>query len=195
HAAGQHPRGGRTRRTGSRRSFLIAMTHNPLLVPIDDLIDYAAVRPAHIEPAMSALIDKARAAVERAADPALPATWEAIIDPLDDDTEPLWRAWSVAGHLNAVVDTPPLRDAYNQCLPKVTELSTWIGLHKGLYARYKRLHDDPVFGDQPKVRQRIIELALRDFRLSGVELEGQARESYAQISEQQAQASQRFSEN
>ena len=171
------------------------MTHNPLLVPIDDLVDYAAVQPAHIEPAIAALIDKARAAVERAADPALPATWEAIVDPLDNDTEPLWRAWSVAGHLNAVVDTPALREAYNQCLPKVTEFSTWIGLHKGLYAQYRRLAESPGFAGWPAVRQRIVELALRDFRLGGVELEGEAREEYARISEQQAQASQRFSEN
>ncbi|WP_017523377.1 M3 family metallopeptidase [Pusillimonas noertemannii] len=171
------------------------MTHNPLLVPIDDLVDYAAVQPAHIEPAITALIDKARAAVERAADPALPATWEAIVDPLDNDTEPLWRAWSVAGHLNAVVDTPALREAYNQCLPKVTEFSTWIGLHKGLYAQYRRLGQTSGFAGWPAVRRRIVELALRDFRLGGVELEGEAREEYARISEQQAQASQRFSEN
>ncbi|WP_397473175.1 M3 family metallopeptidase [Pusillimonas sp.] len=171
------------------------MNPNPLLVPIDELIDYAAVEPAHIEPAIDALIEKARAAVRHAADPTLPPAWEAIVDPLDDDTEPLWRAWSVAGHLNAVVDTPPLREAYNACLPKVTEFSTWIGLHKGLYAQYKRLRNDASFNQLPAVRQRIIELALRDFRLSGVELEGEARTQYAQISEQQAQASQRFSEN
>lgn len=171
------------------------MTHNPLLVPIDELVDYAAIEPAHIEPAITTLIDKTRAAVELAADPALPATWDAIIEPLNDDTEPLWRAWSIAGHLNAVVDTPALREAYNLCLPKVTELSTWIGLHKGLYAQYKRLHDSTQFSSWSSVRQRIVELALRDFRLSGVELEGIAREQYAEISEQQAQISQKFSEN
>src|SRR5690606_246476 len=171
------------------------MTQNPLLVPIDALIDYAAIQPSDIEPAITALIEKARAAVDRAADPALPPSWEAIVDPLDDDAEPLWRAWSVAGHLNAVVDTPALREAYNRCLPKVTEFSTWIGLHKGLYAQYKRLREDPAFASWPATRQRIVELALRDFRLSGVELEGEAREEYARLSEQQAQASQRFSEN
>lgn len=171
------------------------MTQNPLLVPINDLIDYAAIQPADIESAIDSLIDKARKAVEQAARPELPATWEAIVDPLDNETEPLWRAWSVAGHLNAVVDTPALREAYNRCLPKVTQLSTWMGLHKGLYAQYKRLRDSSEFATYTPVRRRIIELALRDFRLSGVELEGEAREQYARISEQQAQVSQRFSEN
>jgi len=171
------------------------MTQNPLLAPIDSLIDYAAVRPGHIEPAIAALIERARQAVERASDPALEASWEAVIDPLEDDTEPLWRAWSVAGHLNAVVNTPELRQAYNQCLPLVTEFSTWMGLHKGLYAQYKRLHDSPSFASLPPVRRRIVELALRDFRLSGVELEGRDRELYAEISDQEAKVSQKFSEN
>lgn len=168
---------------------------NPLLSPISSLIDYSEVRPEHIEPAITALIDETRAAVERSADSALPATWEAIIEPLEDASEKLWRAWSVAGHLNAVINTPELRAAYNQCLPLVTEFSTWVGLHEGLYAQYKRLSASAGFAQQSPVRRRVIELALRDFRLSGVELQGEQRTRYARISDQQAQASQKFSEN
>jgi oligopeptidase A len=171
------------------------MTQNPLLVPIQSLIDYAAVEPAHIEPAISSLIDVSRKAVDAAADPTLPASWAAIIEPLESVTEKLWRAWSVAGHLNAVVNTPELREAYNQCLPLVTEFSTWVGLHTGLYEQYRRLRDDAGFADLSSVRQRIIELALRDFRLSGVELQGEQRTRYAQISDQEARVSQKFSEN
>ncbi len=171
------------------------MQNNPLLVPISSLIDYAAVKPEHIEPALGVLIDESRRAVEAGARPELPATWEAIVDPLEDASGKLWRAWSVAGHLNAVVNTPALRAAYNRCLPQVTEFSTWVGLHTGLYTQYKRLKDSPEFARLPAVRQRIIDLALRDFRLGGVELQGEQRERYADISDQQAQASQKFSEN
>ncbi|NYT64844.1 M3 family metallopeptidase [Alcaligenaceae bacterium] len=171
------------------------MTTNPLLAPVADLIDYAAVRPEHILPAVSELIDQTRLAVEQVAQPTQTATWATIIEPVQDVSERLWRAWSVAGHLNAVVNTPELRAAYNSGLPLITEFSTWVGLHAGLYAQYKRLKDSPEFAQLPAVRQRIIELALRDFRLSGVELEGIARDRYAVISDQQAQASQKFSEN
>lgn len=171
------------------------MNQNPLLVPIDALIDYAAVQPSHIEPAIKALIDETRDAIEQAAQPQTPPTWDALIDPVETVSGRLWRAWSVAGHLNAVVNTPELRQAYNQCLPLVTEFSTWVGLHKGLYTQYQRLRNSEGFGQLPAVRQRIIELALRDFRLSGVELEGEAREQYAQICDDEAQASQKFSEN
>lgn len=171
------------------------MTHNPLLVPVSDAIDYQKVRPEHIEPAIRQGIDAARQAIERAASPDTPATYDAVVDAIDDVSGPLWRAWSVAGHLNAVVNTPELRDAYNQCLPLVTEFSTWVGLHTGLYQQYRRLAESPAFHSLPAPRQRVVTLALRDFRLGGVELEGQARERYAEISDQQAQASQKFSEN
>ncbi|SOE49975.1 M3 family metallopeptidase [Orrella dioscoreae] len=168
---------------------------NPLLAPVADLIDYAAVAPEHVAPAIESLLVQARAAVEHAADPALPATWEAVVQPLDTASERLWRAWSVAGHLNAVVNTPALREAYNAMLPKVSEFSTWVGLHEGLYRQYQRLGASADFAAWPAVRQRIVELALRDFRLGGVELRGEARERYAEISDREAQVSQKFSEN
>lgn len=172
------------------------MTTNPLLVPLSELIDYAAVRPEHIQPAVTELINLTRKAVDQVAKPASTApTWASLIDPVQEVAEQLWRAWSVAGHLNAVINTPELRAAYNDCLPLVTEFSTWVGLHQGLYTQYKHLKESSEFAQLSAVRQRIIELALRDFRLSGVELEGAARERYAIISDQQAQASQKFSEN
>ena len=171
------------------------MTQNPLLAPVSELVDYAAVKPAHIVPAVEELLGIARKAVDQAADPALAPTWEAVVEPLDTASERLWRAWSVAGHLNAVVNTPALREAYNAALPLVTEFSTWVGLHEGLYKQYQRLAAAPDFASWTPVRRRIVEMALRDFRLSGVELQGADRERYAQISDREAQASQKFSEN
>ncbi|MDQ8035490.1 MAG: M3 family metallopeptidase [Bordetella sp.] len=168
---------------------------NPLLAPVADLVDYAAVKPAHIVPAIEELLGLARKAVDHAADPALAPTWEAVVEPLDTTSERLWRAWSVAGHLNAVVNTPELREAYNAALPLVTEFSTWVGLHEGLYRQYQRLAAAPEFAGWDPVRRRVVELALRDFRLSGVELTGAARERYAAISDREAQVSQKFSEN
>ncbi|CAM4389893.1 oligopeptidase A [Bordetella tumbae] len=171
------------------------MTQNPLLAPVSDLIDYATVQPAHIVPAIEELLIGARQAVDTAADPSLPADWESVVQPLDTASERLWRAWSVAGHLNAVVNTPELREAYNAALPLVTEFSTWVGLHEGLYKQYQRLRAASDFDSWDPVRRRVIELALRDFRLSGVELQGEARERYAEISDREAQVTQKFSEN
>ena len=168
---------------------------NPLLAGIDAPINYAAVRPEHIAPAIEALLARARRAVEAAADPSLAPDWESIITPLDDACEPLWRAWSVAAHLNAVVNTPALRDAYNAMLGPITEYSTWVGLHEGLYQQYLRLRTSSDFNHWTPARKRVIDLAIRNFRLSGVELEGEARKRYAELSEQQSRVSQKFSEN
>ena len=168
---------------------------NPLLVPMDTLVDYASITPIHVSEAIEKLLEQARAAVDVAADVALAPTWESVVTPLDDATEPLWRAWSIAGHLNAVVNTPELRDVYNKMLAPISEFSTWVGLHEGLYKQYQRLRQSADFPGWSASRRRVIELALRDFKLSGVELQGEARERYAANSDRQSQVSQKFSEN
>jgi oligopeptidase A len=162
---------------------------------MNTLVDYASITPNHVSQAIEQLLAKARTAIDVAADPSLAATWDAIVTPLDDASEPLWRAWSIAGHLNAVVNTPELRDVYNKMLGPITEFSTWVGLHEGLYKQYQRLRDTEAFATWSAARRRVIELALRDFKLSGVELKGEARTLYAANSDRQSQVSQKFSEN
>lgn len=168
---------------------------NPLLVPIQSFVDYAAIRPEHIETAIPALLANARAAVDLAASEGGPPTWECVVDEVDEASEPLWRAWSIAGHLNSVINTTELRDAYNAMLPAISEYSTWVGLHAGLYKKYRLLRESPQFSALSSERQRVVELSLRDFKLSGVELRNEARDEYAANSEKQAQVSQKFSEN
>jgi len=168
---------------------------NPLASFGEDLIDYASITPDDIKEAIAAHLVRAREAVNAAADHALPATWEAIVEPMGKACDPLWRAWSIAGHLNAVVNTPALRDAYNAMLAPVTEYSTWLGLHEGIYHQYQRIKASAEFASLSAARQRAIQLYLRNFKLSGVELKGEARQRFAQNSERQSQVSQKFSEN
>ncbi len=168
---------------------------NPLLVSADAYINYSQVKPEHIPQAIKQLIAQCRAAVEAACNSDAAPTWENLVLPIEDYSEKLYRAWSIAGHLNNVVNTTELRAAYNECLPHVSEFSTWIGLHEGLYKRYQQLYESPEFDKLSPTRQHIVRLTLRDFRLSGVELKGQARATYAKNSELQAQMAQKFSEN
>lgn len=170
------------------------MMTNPLLAPITELIDYAAIQADHVEPAITQLLQQARQAVEQIAQQSTP-TWESTVPALHLATEQLWRAWTVVGHLDSVINSPALRDAKNQCLPHITEFSTWMGQHQGLYQQYLALSQSPDYAHYNAEQKRTIELALRDFRLGGVELQGQARQRYGEITEQQALASQRFSEN
>ncbi len=167
---------------------------NPLC-DFTGLPDYAAVRPEHVGPAIDALIAEADATLRQVAAPDTPPTWQAMVEPLEAATERLGRAWGVVSHLNAVADTPELRAAYNAALPQVTEFWTRLGQDEGLLRQYQRLHDGPDVARLTPTRQRIVEHALRDFRLGGALLQGEARTRYAQIQERLAELSQSFSEH
>jgi oligopeptidase A len=172
----------------------ITGTDNPLL-DFSGLPRFASFQPGHVTPAIEQLLADARHAVARAEHPDTPASWEAFVSPLEDANERLGRAWGMVGHLNGVADTPELRAAYNENLPKVTEFWTQVGQNEALFAKYRALRESPQFVSLSPARQRIVEHALRDFRLGGAELVSPHRERYAAIQERHAALAQKFSEN
>jgi len=167
-----------------------ALLANPLL---DDggTPRFDAVAPEHIAPAIEHLLQQAEAALAAVTAAEFPANWHALARTLDVATERLGRAWGMVSHLNAVADTPALREAYNAMLPRVTEFWTRLGADERLYARYKAI--DPASLDAAQRRAR--ELALRGFVLGGAELQGEAKARFAAIQERQAELAQKFSEN
>ena len=169
-------------------------TANPLL-DFSDLPRFADVLPEQVGPAVTQLIEQARAAVAQVTAANTPTSWENVITPLEQATEQLGRAWGMVGHLNSVMDSPALRAAYNENLPIVTAFWTELGQNLALYNQYKALAAQPEFKTLPAARQQIIHHALRDFRLSGAELTGSAQTRFAEIQEEQAALAQKFSEN
>jgi oligopeptidase A len=169
------------------------------MLPDNPLLDFAAlpryadVRPAHVAPALELLLAEARAAVARAEQ--APPSWEAFVEPLEDATERLGRAWGMVSHLHAVLDSPELRAAYNEALPRLTQFWTELGHNERLFERYRALAGSPAFAALPPARRRIVENALRDFRLSGAELPPAAKPRYAQIQDELARLGAKFSEN
>src|SRR5690606_14836506 len=115
--------------------------------------------------------------------------------PLEAATERLGRAWGMVRHLNSVMDSPALREAFNHNLPRITEFWTRLGQDERLYQRYKALRAGDEYPRLDPARARVVDNALRDFRLSGAELVSPARERFAQIQEELAAIQQRFSEN
>ncbi len=163
---------------------------NPLL-DFKDLPLFDQVRPEHVAPALDELLAQADQALAAVTQPDFPADWNAIAKVLDVATERLGRAWGVVGHLNAVADTPELRAAYNEALPRVTEFWTRLGADEKLYAKYKALDASKLTAEQRQAHKN----ALRNFMLSGAELQGAAKDRFAAIQERQAELSQKFSEN
>ncbi len=167
---------------------------NPLL-DFSGLPRYDAIRPEHITPAVDQLIAEADAALERATSDAVPANYDALSSVLDVATERLSRAWGTVGHLHGVLDTPELRAAYNQNLPKVVAFHTRLGSDTRLYAKYRAVAADPRAAALSPARRKALANALRDFVLSGAELEGAARERFAELQDLQAECAQKFSEH
>lgn len=163
---------------------------NPLL-DFQDLPQFDRIAPADVAPAMNILLERANAALDTVTAPDFPATWEAIARVLDVATEELGRAWGAVSHLNSVADTPELRAAYNEALPRVTEFWTRLGADERLYAKYKAIDPATLNAEQRQAWKN----AVRNFVLSGAELQGAAKERFAQIQERQAELSQKFSEN
>lgn len=170
------------------------LDQNPLL-DFSDLPRFDAVRPEHVTPAIEQLLAEANAVIANLAQKKNALNWEGLVEPLENATERLSRAWGIVGHLNAVVDTPELRATYNENQPKLTEFWTELGQNLALFDQYKALHATPEFASLSATRQRIINNAIRDFRLSGAELSDDKKQRYAEIQEKQAALSTKFSEN
>ena len=167
---------------------------NPLL-DFSGLARFDAIRPAHITPAVEALLAAARSTVEHITDAATPADWTHVVEALDDATERLSRAWAAVAHLNAVVDTPALRAEYNANLPKITAFWTELAQNEALYAKFKAIAARQDFAQWPAARRKVVENELRDFRLGGAELAPEKKARLRQLRERAAQLSTRFAEN
>ena len=167
---------------------------NPLL-DSNGLPRFADVRPEHITPAVDELIAAANVALERATSDAVPPDYDALSAVLDVATENLGRAWGVVAHLNAVADTPASRAAYTENLPKITEFHTRLGADERLFAKYRAVMASPAAWRLSAPRKRALENALRDFKLSGAELVGAAKQRFAELQELQADLSQKYSEH
>ncbi|WP_020065485.1 M3 family metallopeptidase [Paraburkholderia caledonica] len=175
-------------------STTVSNHDNPLL-DFSDLPRFGDIRPEHVTPALDVLLADAAAAVERAAQPITPASWADVVEPVERATEPMSRAWSVVGHLNAVADTPELRAVYGENLPRVTEFWSSVGQNLALYEKYKTLNASDEFASLTSERKKILGNALRDFRLSGAELPEDQKPHFAELQERQAALSKAFSDH
>ena len=161
------------------------------LLDFADLPRFDAITPESVAPAMGQLLDEANLALETVTAPDFAASWMGLSRVLDVAVERLSRAWGAVNHLNSVADTPALRAAYNDMLPRVTEFWTRLGADERLYARYKAMDSTQLTPEQRQAHQN----ALRGFVLGGADLQGEAKARFAALQERQAELSQKFSEN
>ncbi|MEO8466462.1 MAG: M3 family metallopeptidase [Gammaproteobacteria bacterium] len=164
---------------------------NPLLAPTHVLPDFAAIRPEHVEPAVRDVLAAQRRALDVAEAVAAPTLeWLRNLERINTEIN---RVWGPVSHLNAVLSSPPLRDAYNRCLPLVTEFSTDLGQNEALYRHFGELKEQ-VTTAQP-IERHLVQQALRDFRLGGVTLTGAARQRFREVMQELAARQATFEQN
>ena len=165
---------------------------NPLLTDYQ-LPPFTRIRPEHAEPAVRTLLDGNRrqlaALLEAGAD-----GWDGLVAPIERMHHVLARAWSPIGHLNSVLNGEELRAAYNACLPLLTSYHTELAQNAALCAAYQRILDRE--GPQLLPEQRkLLENALRDFRLAGVSLPEDRKQRFRRVMERLASVQAKFDEN
>ncbi|MFE8070438.1 oligopeptidase A [Marinobacteraceae bacterium S3BR75-40.1] len=166
---------------------------NPLLA--DDLLPrFEHIRNEHIEPAIDQIISDNRMQIQSLVDQDQPS-WATLAQPMQSLEDRLNNAWSIVSHLNAVRNSPELREIYNRCLQRLTEYGTEVSQNSALCEAYRKLRDSDEYPQLTTAQRKAIDNILRDFHLSGVDLPKEKKERYAQLSKEMADLSSRFSDN
>ncbi|NGZ67330.1 oligopeptidase A [Vibrio aestuarianus subsp. cardii] len=167
---------------------------NPLLT-FTDLPPFSAIKLEHVKPAVEKAINDCRAKIDQLLDGNTHPTWDNLVAPIEEVDDYLSRIWSPVSHLNSVMNSDELRDAYESCLPLLSEYGTWVGQHKGLFEAYKSIKASEEFASLSQAQKKTISDALRDFELSGIGLPLVEQKRYGEISKRQSELGSKFSNN
>jgi oligopeptidase A len=167
---------------------------NPLL-DFSGLPRFAEFKPESVTPALDQLLSENRTLVESLRNQEAAPDWDIFVAPLDDGNERLRRAWGQVSHMNAVMNSPQLRDVYNANLPRITQYFTELAQDEALYRKYKALRASDAFQRLTGAQKKVIDNELRDFRLGGAELPDEEKARFRQIVEKLAELSSKFNDN
>jgi oligopeptidase A len=164
---------------------------NPLL-DLSGLPRFQHIQPEHVEPAVDRVLDENRRRIDEITAQTQP-NWENVVAPMEQMEHRLSRVWAPVGHLNAVMNSDSLREAYNECLPRLSEYSTTVGQNEELFRAYEAVAASPQELDP--AQRKVIEHALRDFRLAGVDLPPEQKLRFKAIMQELSTLQARFEEN
>ena len=168
--------------------------NNPLL-EATSLPLFSKIKAQHVEPAIDQLLADARVVVEATLTKSGSFDWESLVEPIVEAEDRLNKAWSPISHMNSVVNNDALRKAYNACLPKLSAYATEMGQNEPLFKAYSELAESAGYQDLDIAQQKIIQNALRDFHLSGVDLDPEKKARFKAISQELSRLASQFEEN
>src|ERR1700733_10108007 len=166
-------------------------TDNPLLLR-NPLPRFGEIRAEHVLPAITGLLERNRAQLERLL--AAPvATFKSLVEPLEDSQQKLGALVSQVNHLNVVLISPPLREAYNACLPLLSAWQTDLAQNEALCRACQHIADTDQSLDP--TQRRVLEHRLREFRLAGVALDPLRKARFKELMQELTQLTSKFGEN
>jgi oligopeptidase A len=165
---------------------------NPLLEQAG-LPLFSKIRPEHVEPAIDHLLAENRRRIEELLDNAEQPSWENLVEPIEEWEDHLERVWSPVSHMNAVTNSEELRAAYNACLPKLSDYGTEMGHNERLFLAYKAVAEHAK--DLDDGQRKVLDNALRDFHLSGVDLAPDKKQRFKEISQELSRLTSKYAEN
>lgn len=167
---------------------------NPLL-EMNDLPPFAAIKPEHVVPVIDTLLAENRAEVERLLAQDGDFSWENLVAPLEALDDRLNRTWSPISHMNSVVNNPALREAYEVCLPKLSDYATEMGQNEKLYQAFEAIRQSSEYETLNTAQKKVIDNTLRDFHLSGVALPDEQKARYKELKAELSKLTTTFSNN
>ena len=167
---------------------------NPLL-ELTSLPPFSEIKPSHVEAAVDQLLAESRKQLGEILSTKEPYSWDNLVVPIDEMEDRMQRAWSPVRHMNSVVNTPELREAYNACLPKLSAYHTEMGQNEDLFRAYTEIRNSEAFETLDKAQQKCIDDSLRNFHLSGIDLPSEKKESFKQIMQELTKLQSRYEEN
>ena len=169
---------------------------NPLL-NLTSLPPFKQIEPSHMVEAIETIIQDSKVAINELTDKLKPdsITWDNFVKPLEDINDRLDRAWSPISHLNSVANSDEVREAYNACLPLLSDYGTEMGQHLGLYNAVKALNGKAEALNLDSVQKKILKDDLRDFKLSGVSLSDDKKKRYGEIQKRLSELTSKFEQN
>lgn len=167
---------------------------NPLLQQTT-LPQFSKIKPEHIKPAVEKAIADCKENIEKVLSETQHFTWQNLVEAINETDEVLGKLWSPVSHMNSVVNSDELREAHDACLPLLSEYGTFVGQHQPLYEAYQSLADSDEYQSLDAAQKKVIDNALRDFKLSGIALPDDKKQRYGEIVTRLSELSSGFSNN
>ena len=156
---------------------------------------FSDIKPEHVKPAIEHAIEECKQVIENVLASNSHYTWENLVAPIDAIDDELGKMWSPISHMNSVVNSDELREAHESCLPLLSEYGTYVGQHQGLYQAYKQLAESDAYQHLDTAQKKVIDNALRDFKLSGIALSDEDKKRYGEIVTRLSELGSNFNNN